>query len=160
MGGFLGVVIGLVIGVVLTVMVVVSLMRNKMLTPVRSHRSFEDTCAAIERAVPEVQGWGFPMPSFDMKAALAERGHPPDNLRKIRLYFICNPSLAKRVLEDSPKMTAIMPCSWAVFENDNDEVWISKMNIGLMSRLFGGEVEAAMSQVAATDEQFLNEAIG
>ena len=148
-------ILGVIVGVVITVLTVVGLMRSKMIVSHRSARSFEETCAAVEQVVPAGEGWSFPMPSFDMYAKLAEKGQAPNGMRRIQLYFVCKPGVANRVLSDTPKISAIMPCSWAVYELEDDSVWLSKMNIAMMSKLFAGDVAAGMGEVAAADERFM-----
>lgn len=152
-------VLGIVIGAVGTALVFRSLMQNRMVVPQRSASSFEETCVAIEREVPEGDGWSFPIPWLDMYEKLAGKGFAPDGIKKIRLYFVCKPALAKRVLSAKPRMSAIMPCSWAVYELDDGSVWLSKMNIAMMSKLFAGDVGSAMTEVAAADENFMTKVL-
>ena len=95
-----------------------------------------------------------------MYAKLEAKGMAPDGVKRIRVYFVCNPGLAKRVLTDSPQMSAIMPCSWSVYELDDGSVRVSKMNIGMMSKMFSGEVKSAMGEVAAADGRFMTEVLG
>jgi uncharacterized protein (DUF302 family) len=52
-------------------------------------------------------------------------------------------------------MSAIMPCSWSVYELADGSVWVAHMNIGMMARMMGGVVGSSMGEVAATDERFL-----
>jgi len=153
-------IVGVIVGVVMTALIVVALMRSKMIVPHPSNRSFEETCAAIERVVPAGDGWSFPMPSFDMHAKLAEKGQAPEGMSRIRLFFVCNPGVANRVLSDTPKIAAIMPCSWAVYELEDGSVWLATMNIAMMSRLFAGDVAVGMGEVAAADERFMVEILG
>jgi len=153
--GLIWLVAGAVVGLVLAAVAGVSMMRAKMVVPERSAHSFEETCARVERAVEEAEGWSFPMPSFDMAAKLAEKGALPDNVRKIRLYFVCSPKIAKRVLGDTPKLSAIMPCSWSIYELADGSVWLGHMNIGMMSKMMGGVVGDAMGTVAKADETFM-----
>jgi uncharacterized protein (DUF302 family) len=147
--------IGLLAGAVLAVVAIVLAMRSQMVVPEPSRKSFEDTCTAIEEVVPETEGWSFPMESFDMSAKLEAKGGLPDNIKRIRLYFMCNPGIARTVLGAAPKLSAIMPCSWSVYELVDGSVWVSHMNISLMSRVMGGVVGRAMSTVAAVDARFL-----
>ena len=65
--------VGIVIGVILAAIVGVRLMRSKMLVPLRSKSSFEDTCAAIERELDAAEGWTFPMEPFDKIDTLFNR---------------------------------------------------------------------------------------
>ncbi len=152
-------VVGVVLGAAVAAAIGVGLMRTKMVVAGRSGASFEETCERIERVVPAGDGWSFPMPSLDMHAKLAAKGQAPEGIRRIRLFFVCKPALAKRVLSDSPQMAAIMPCSWAVYELEDGGVWLAKMNIPMMARMFSGEVAAAMGEVAAAEERFLAEVL-
>jgi uncharacterized protein (DUF302 family) len=149
--------IGLLVGVVATIVAVVLVMRRQMVVPERSAKDFEATCAAIEEHVPGANGWSFPIESFDMSAKLAAKNALPDNVRRIRLYFMCKPEVARTVLGDTPKLSAIMPCSWSVYELDDDSVWVSHMNIGMMSKMMGGVVGRSMGSVAHDDERFLEQ---
>ena len=152
-------VIGVVAGAVLTGGVVLWLMRTRMVVARRSRRSFEDTCEAIERVVGAARGWGFPIPTWNFYQRFQEKGCVPRGFRKIKVYFVCNTRLASGVLEDTPPMAGIMPCSWAVYELEDGSVWLSKMNIGLMARMFSGVIKRAMQQVEAADEEFLAEVL-
>jgi len=134
-------------------------MRSKMVVPERSSKSFEATCEAVEQVVPAAEGWSFPMDSFDMSAKLEAKGGLPDNVKRIRLYFICNPKVAKIVLGAEPKLSAIMPCTWSVYELSDGSVWVAHMNIGLMSKMMGGVVGRSMAGVAAADEGFLHQVL-
>jgi uncharacterized protein (DUF302 family) len=152
-------IIGLVAGILVTAVAIALVMRSKMVVPERSTKSFDATCEAIENVVPAAEGWSFPMDSFDMSAKLEAKGGLPDNLKRIRLYFMCNPNVAKVVLGAEPKLSAIMPCSWSVYELDDGSVWVSHMNIGLMSKMMGGVVGRSMAGVAQADDEFLHQVL-
>jgi len=146
---------GFLAGVIATTIAVVIVMRSSMVVPERSSKSFEATCAAIEEVVPGTEGWSFPMESLDMSAKLAAKNSLPENIKSIRLYFMCNPAVAKTVLGANPKLSAIMPCSWSVYELADGSVWVAHMNISMMARMMGGVVGRSMGQVAETDDRFL-----
>ncbi len=151
------VVLGMVVGIVIAAAAMVSMMRARMVTPLRSPRSFEETCAAVERVVPSIDGWGFPADPLDMHAKLSAKGFAPENLRRARSYFVCKPAFAQKVLQARPEMSAIMPCSWSVYELSDGTVFLAKMNIGMMARMFSGAVGATMGRVARDEDQFLAE---
>jgi len=152
-------IIGIVVGILITIVAVVITMRSQMVVPERSSKSFEATCEAIEDVVPGTEGWSFPMESFDMSAKLAAKGGLSDNVKRIRLYFMCNPKVAKVVLGAEPKLSAIMPCSWSVYELTDGSVWVSNMNISMMAKMMGGVVGSSMGTVAKVDEGFLEEVL-
>ena len=151
--------IGFAAGLLIAIVAMILVMRSQMVVPEKSSKSFEATCKAIEEVVPAAEGWSFPMESFDMSAKLAAKDALPANVKRIRLYFMCNPGVAKIVLGAEPKLSAIMPCSWSVYELSDGSVWVSHMNIGLMSKMLGGVVGRAMGGVARTDEHFLEQTL-
>ena len=148
--------IGVIIGLIAAAAIGVSVMRSKMVVPERSAHSFDETCARVERVVEDAAGWSFPRPSFDMSVKLAEKDALPANIRRIRLYSVCSPPVAARVLGDTPKLSAIMPCSWSVYELADGSVWLSHMNTAMMSRVMGGVVGEAMGIVARADADFMS----
>jgi uncharacterized protein (DUF302 family) len=147
-------IVGIVVGVVVAGIVGVQVMRSKMVVTDKSAYTFEETCARLESVVGDAEGWSFPNESFDMGAKLTEKGALPDNLKRIKQYYVCNPKIAKKVLGDSPHLSAIMPCTWAVYEKADGSVWVSKMNIPMMSKMMGGVVGEAMGVVAEAEEGF------
>lgn len=153
-------ILGLVLGLALAMGAGVTMMRTRMLTAHPSRRSFQATCEAVERVVGDAEGWGMPIDSQDLMATLVKHGQVPPNLKNFRVFFVCNPKLASRMLSLAPEMAGMMPCSWAVYEDARDRVFLSKMNVGLMSRMFGGEIGAIMGKVGRADEAFLAEVLG
>ena len=153
------IIIGFALGLITAVVAGVATMRSSMIVPELSSKSFDATCAAIEEVVPGTEGWSFPMESLDMSAKLAAKNSLPENVMKIRLYFMCNPAVAKTVLGANPKLSAIMPCSWSVYELADGSVWVSHMNIGMMAKMMGGVVGESMGGVAKDDERFLEQVL-
>jgi len=66
---------------------------------------------------------------------------------------------ARVVLGAEPKLSAIMPCSWSVYELTDGSVWVSNMNISMMAKMMGGVVGSSMGTVAKVDEGFLEEVL-
>ena len=53
---------------------------------------------------------------------------------------------------DNRHLACLMPCTIAVYEADGDRVMMSKMNTGLMGKVFGGTVARVMGSYVASDE--------
>ena len=159
MNTFVILLIGFVVGLFVAVLATVLGMRKLMVVPHRSHRSFEDTCRAIEEVIPGHKGWGFPIETWNFYETFLKKNLVPRGMRKLKVYFVCNAALASDVISDTPSMAGIMPCSWAVYEMDDGSVWLSKMNIALMSKMFGGVIRRAMTEVARMDEVFLRQVL-
>lgn len=50
----------------------------------------------------------------------------------------------------------MMPCRLSVYETSDGKVIISRMNTGLVSKVFGGLVTEVMAQASAENEQILS----
>ncbi len=52
-----------------------------------------------------------------------------------------------------------MPCRFGVYETKDGQVYISGMNIGLMSKMFGGIIEEVMGRVTEEEKEMLKDII-
>jgi len=151
------VLIGALAGILLTAIAVIIIMRSKMLSTIESPLGYDATCNELEAAVTDLKdnGWSFPMERLDMYGKLAAKGKAPANVKRMMSYFMCNPALAGSVLETNPAISSIMPCTWSIYETTDGRVLISKMNVGLMSRIFGGSIHKTMMDVEETEKEIL-----
>ena len=140
---------GLVIGVVLTGLAVLTLMPGMMITRAQSRLGFDETIAALQAGIEE-QGWVTPQ-TIDMNASLEKNGHPLGP--RVKLIKLCNAEYANSVLTTDRHVACLMPCTIAVYEDDAGDVFISKMNTGLMGKMFGGNIAQVMGRYVAADEK-------
>ena len=140
---------GLLVGVGVTAALVLTTMPGMMIVTRQSRHGFDETVAAIEQAV-RTRGWILSGTS-DMNASMAK--HRVDFQPRVKLIKLCKPEYAKSVLTTDRYLACLMPCSIAVWESDDGRVHVSKMNTGLMGRLFGGNVAKVMGTAVARDEQ-------
>jgi len=149
---FLG---GLVAGVGGVGITGVKLFQTQMVKEIESPKSFEETCEAIERVIPEFasEGWGFPFDKWNFYKVFEDRNIDVPNIRKLTVYFVCNAKLAAKVINTNNAMAGIMPCSWAVMEKTDGKTYIAKMNIGLMAKIFTGPIREAMDKVEADEKK-------
>ena len=47
----------------------------------------------------------------------------------------------------------MMPCTFSVWEGDDGKVYLSKMNMALMAKMFGGNIAKVMGGNVAKDEE-------
>ena len=75
----------------------------------------------------------------------------------VKILSVCQPDDAHKILsEDENKMvTAIMPCRIGVYQTGDGKTYVSTMNIGLMSKMFGGTIAEVMGGVAAKEQQIM-----
>jgi uncharacterized protein (DUF302 family) len=50
----------------------------------------------------------------------------------IRIISYCNPHIAKKFINHSMAFIAFMPCRMGIVEDDNGDIWIYTMDLGLM----------------------------
>lgn len=74
---------------------------------------------AVSDLTEDLKGIGFGvLEILDFKKILAEKGLEfADNYR---LMEVCNPNLAKQVLEANPDLGLLLPCTIAVYQKDNE----------------------------------------
>ena len=148
--------VGLAAGAALALVVVVGTLRTKMIVATELPLKFEDAERRIVEKVPNVvPGWGMPIPELDFVAALAKRGHKAQGIRRAKIFFLCNPAYASQVVGAEARMIGMMPCHWALYETDAGKVFLSKLNIPMMSKLLGGPVGAAMARVGSDEQQII-----
>lgn len=152
---FLG---GLVVGAIVMGVVMWMAMPGLMLNVSMSNLDFEETVSAIEQAAVE-QGWMVPK-VYDIQKSLQNAGH--SDMTRVKVISICQPHHAYDILEDdgNKKVTAIMPCRIGIYEDQSGQVYVSEMNIELMSRMFGGTIAEVMGGVAAEEEEIFKGIIG
>lgn len=92
---------------------------------------------------------------YDFQAALIARGQADPG--KIKIIKLCRPEYAAKMLsdEDSRYVSVMMPCSVSVYEK-SDGVYVSSMNMSLMSKVMGGHVGEILADVAADDKVILD----
>ncbi len=129
--------------------------QTQMVKEIESPKGFEETCEAIERVIPEFanEGWGFPFDKWNFYEVFEKRNIDVPDIKKLMVYFICNAELSAKVINVNSAMAGIMPCSWAVMEKSNGKVYIAKMNIGLMSKIFTGTIKEIMERVEETEKR-------
>ena len=147
-GYLIGALVGVVAGALLCGVVVVSAMPKMMIVTQESRLGFDETVAALEEAIP-AHGWVVSTVS-DMNQSMAKHG--VDFGPRVQLVKLCKPEYAKSVLTTDRHVATLMPCTMAVWEGDDGKIYVSKMNMPLMARLFGGNIAKVMGGSVARDE--------
>jgi uncharacterized protein (DUF302 family) len=150
-----GVIVGIVVGVVIAGIGVKMLMPSMMLTTHESrYESVEATAEALQVSI-ENNGWSSPG-IRNMNQSMKKQGVTYD--RPVRLVEACNAEHAKSVLQTNPEVSTMMPCAFGVYEKDG-KVYITGMNMGLMGKMFGGNIAKVMGGAVAEDEKKILETV-
>ncbi len=157
--GFVGLFAGgLVAGAVIMGLVAWNMMPGMMLTVHESQFGFDETVEFVTASATK-HGWQVPK-IYDLQASLVKAGH--DDMTRVKVLSLCQPDHAYGVLhhDENKKITAIMPCRVGVYEDASGKVYISEMNMGLMSRMFGGSIAEVMGKVAEEEHEMMKGAFG
>lgn len=147
--------IGFVCGIVITALGMILFMPKMMLITHASTMGFDETVSAIEQSIAR-NGWTSPG-TIDLCKSMQKHG--VECPRRVTVVQLCHPAYSKDILTTDPQVSALMPCTVAVWEADDGSVQVSKMNTGLMARLFGGNIARVMGGKVSTDERTILEGI-
>ena len=124
-----------------------------MLYTVEAKGDLEAVCTALQAAVTRHQ-FGV-LHVHDLNETLARKG--AEFGPRCRIFEVCNPQQAKRVLEQNLAISTALPCRISIYAQD-DRVTLATIRPGMMVEMFGEpnlapvaqEVEAAI--IAIMDE--------
>jgi uncharacterized protein (DUF302 family) len=149
MGRNLNLILGLIVGVLFAVIVGWQSMPGMMLVTHRSrYDTVEETCIQLKAAIEE-NGWNCPA-IWDMNLTMEKHGVTME--RPVKIVELCKAEYAKDVLLTNPEVSALMPCAWGVYEGDDGKIYISGMNMGLMGKMFGGNIAKVMGGSVSKEE--------
>ncbi len=144
----LAAVAGFVAGLVAMGVLVYAVMPDMMIKTYRSPAGVEKTVKTLETAIKN-EGWSSPG-TMNMNKSLKKHGVDFDP--KVRVVQLCNPDYASSVLGTDRYVASLMPCAMAVWEGEDGKTYVSKMNTGLMGKIFGGNIARVMGGHVAEDE--------
>jgi uncharacterized protein (DUF302 family) len=140
---------GFVLGAATVALAGWALMPGMMLEVQPSRLGFEETVWTIEESIV-ANGWVH-SGTRDMQKSLAGQGvHFPHRVKVIEL---CRPEYADSVLTTDRHVATLMPCAFAVYEDDDGNVMISRMNTGQMGTMLGGNIAEVMGKSVTADEK-------
>jgi uncharacterized protein (DUF302 family) len=144
-------IVGLAAGFLLCGIIVFAAMPSLMIVTAESTLGFNETVAALEKRIPE-HGWIVSGDKpLDMNKSMAKHG--VTFTPRVKLVKLCKADYAKSVLTTDRHVSTMMPCTFSVWEDDDGKVYLSKMNMGLMAKMFGGNVAKVMGGPVVEDEE-------
>jgi uncharacterized protein (DUF302 family) len=145
---------GLVLGILATVTLLALTAPGLMIA---ERRSPYDLKATVQTIVTNATNQGWKVSKIhDFREALARPAEP--KLAPIHVVELCQPDYARELLKSSKNrfVATMMPCAVAVYEKEDGGVYVASVNVGLMGRLFGGEIRRIMMRVAHDDAEILS----
>lgn len=129
------------------------LMRAAMFKVSRSKHDFEQTVQLVRENALRV-GWDVPW-DFELQQHYRDSGFA--DMTKVVNMYLCSPQGGYDIMKDDvfKPMAVLMPTAVSVYETSRGEVYVSRMNLGRMSAMFGGTVKGALKRGGANLEEAL-----
>ncbi len=117
-------------------------------------KPLEEACEALETAVANHR-FGV-MTKHDLKQTMAKKDVAFD--RECRIFEVCNPNQAKKVLEANIDISTALPCRISIYEEDG-QTCFSTIRPTAMLGMFGAEgVDSVAREVEDTMVAIMEEA--
>lgn len=147
---------GLFLGIVLTAAVLFKASPTLMIVEDESPLSHDETVDAILVAAKD-NNWKVPK-IHNLQKTMKKMGH---DVAAATVIEMCQPEHAVKVLADfdSRNVTSMMPCRVAVYETEDNRVIVSRMNSGLVAKVFNENVSEVMQTATLETEAILAQAL-
>jgi len=127
-----------------------------MLFEVESNKTIEQVCQDLEKAVV-AHKFGV-MTVHNLKETMKKKGVEFD--RECRIFEVCNPHQAKKVLERSMEISTALPCRISVFIEGNKVKLATLKPTALVAQFNAPELQDVAREVEETLIQIMKEASG
>lgn len=148
-------IVSVLIGICITVVTMVFVMPSLMLETYEATLEYDEMIEALQGRVLQA-GWVVSGVK-EMNQSLAKEGVEFEP--RVTLFSICQPQYAESILTTDRDISVMMPCKFCLWEGDDGKVYLTKMNTGLMGKLFGGNVAKVMGGSVTADEERILEGL-
>ncbi len=125
-----------------------------MLYEIESKKKIDQVCEDLEKAVVEYK-FGV-MTVHNLKETMKKKGVEFD--RECRIFEVCNPNQAKRVLEKNMDLSTALPCRISVFTEGGKVKLATLKPTALISQFDVPELESVAKEVEETLIQIMKKA--
>ncbi len=139
-------ILGFLIGAVVVGIAIWKIIPGMMSITKKSKLSFDDTVEAVQNEAKAL-GWNVPH-VYNMTQSFTKAGY--ENVEKMRVVSLGHAKFAYQIVRnDKDKFVlGFMPYRAGVYEDKNGDVYITGANMGIMSKMFGGNIEKIMGASA------------
>ena len=125
-----------------------------MLFEIQSEKNIDQLCHDLEKAVVNHK-FGV-MTVHNLKETMKKKGVEFD--RECRIFEVCNPEQAKRVLEKSMQISTALPCRISVYADEGKVKLATLKPTALISHFNVPELQSVASEVEDTLLSIMREA--
>jgi uncharacterized protein (DUF302 family) len=129
---------------------------NAMLFEVHSMKTLDDIEKGLHEAAA-MQKFGV-LTVHDLRATLSKKG--VELSREVRVYEVCNPQQAKKVLDANPSISTALPCRIAVFATDNGNTLSMIRPTEMMKGFDTPGIESVAEEVELAMKTMMQDAAG
>lgn len=125
-----------------------------MVKELKSPYDFEKTVSVMAKRINAKAGWHVTT-IIDQNNEIVQNGG--SDIGNFKIIKYCHGAYSTRMLQDDKrkKIGNMMPKSFAVYEKSDGQVYVSTMNGAVLGKVFGGEIEAIMEEVALEVEDMM-----
>ncbi len=140
--------VGILWGVLITFICGFLYLRYSLIKVTPSRLEFMDTFQHLAANIPKQH------PGWTVKPQTCVPPTAPDRSR-LKIINLCNRKLAAELLRNPAdrKVSAMIPCAMAIYEAQDGQVYVAKLNVGLIGWLLGGNPGRIFPKVVAPDQQ-------
>ena len=127
-----------------------------MLYVITSEKPLDQVCSDLEKAVV-THKFGL-MATHNIRETMAKKGVDFD--RECRIFEVCNPHQAKKVLESRMEVSTALPCRISVFE-EGGKVKMATMKPSMMLGIFDApDLDTVAAEVETSIVAIMQDAAG
>jgi len=144
---------GLVVGAVVMALAVWKIMPRLMIFTKKSAFDYDKTLEILQNEAKKA-GWNVPH-VYDMKKSFEKAG--ASDVERMHVISLGNGKHAWEIVknDEDKNILAMMPFRLGVYEDKKGDVYFCGANMGIMSKIFGGNVDKVMGESAKElDEAF------
>ena len=144
---------GLILGSITTLVILYLAAPSILFIEGESRLGYSETIATIHES-SKAEGWIIPK-QYNLDVSLSKAGY---EVLPVSVIELCKPDHAVKILsEDEYRLvSSMMPCRIAVYQKTDGSTVISRMNTGLLSRVFDKTVRDVMAQATQETNKILS----
>jgi len=146
-------IIWILTGMVLMGLIVWFTMPFLMLIRCKSKLNYIETVDVLTENITKKQDWQVKLVNDYQKST-----EPFAAIERVGSITICNPRHASKILSEEKNrgVTAFMPLAIGIYEDKKGQVFVSKLNIGLLGKMFGGTISEVMGKAGKEINEIVN----
>lgn len=126
---------GFLWGITFTFVFGVIFLRNSLIYEYESNLNYDDTLAAVKKAVTSTPGW---VVRFGSGCAIPKI----NDGSRMTVMKLCHGTYGSVLLnaEETRKTSTIIPCTISIYQKSDGKTYISRVNVSLLGSLLGGKI--------------------